>query len=216
MRIGMRAVIALSILLAAGCHKKQPVTTVPSSSPPPPSPTPIPSVPAPAPSAVALEAANRAFFLGDYDSAGREYSRYLELIPLAGNRGEALFRLGLIHTLPGRQDWARAGSFLNQLLSEFPQSPLRPEAQLILSLREQSVQLSADASRLTNEAAQLQGEVAQLKSNAAQSRDQLTRLSTEIDQLKQKAIEREERIRQLNADLERLIRLDTNRPRPQL
>jgi tetratricopeptide (TPR) repeat protein len=206
----MRAALALSILLSAACHKKQPIATVTPSAAPPPAPSPVPAAPAPAPFAVALEAANREYALGDYPSAVRDYSRYLELIPVGGSRDEALFRLGLIYA--GQQDWARAAGFLNQMMSEFPQSPLRVEAQLILGLRDQSVQLSTDVSRLTNEAAQLQSEVAQLRSSAVQSKEQLTRLTSDIKELERKAAEREAHIRQLNDDLQRLIKIDSQRP----
>jgi TolA-binding protein len=214
MRVTIGAVLVLSVLLAPGCRKKQPVTTV--SPTPTVTTAPTPVAPPPSPAALALEAANQAFALGDYPSAASSFARYLELAPVGGERDDVLFKLGVIHALPGQQDWTRASGLLNQLMSEFPQSPLRVPAQLILSIREESTQLSTDISRLTKEATQLRTELSQMKTSSAESAEAASRLTNEITQLRQQADVREQRIRQLNSDLERLIRIDSqNRPRPQ-
>ena len=212
MRISVCGVLALSLLLAAGCHKKQPVTVVTPTTPAPPS---VPEPPGPAPSAVTLDAALREFASGDYVSADRDFRRYLEMIPAGGSRDNALFYLGYIYASPSQQNWIQARTFLTQLISEFPQSSLRPIAELILSIQDQSVQLSAEVSRANSQAAQLQREIAQLKNDSAQSSEKVTRLNSEVEQLRQKAQESEQIIRQLNADLDRLIKIDQNRNRPQ-
>jgi TolA-binding protein len=209
MLISARTVLLLSIVLAAGCHKKQPVATTAPAPPPvlPPPPVVVP----PSPAAVAFDSADRAFAVGDYTSAAREFTRYLELVPTGGERDDALFQLGVIYALPGQQDWPRSAGFLNQLISETPQSPFRAPAQLILSIHDQATQLSDEVSRLTNEASRLRLEAAELKAASTQSTARADRLMAEVDLLKQQADQREQIIRRLNTDLERLIKIDSQR-----
>ena len=114
-------------------------------------------------------------------------------------------------------------------MTEFPQSPLKPTAQVILSVREQATQLSVDVSRLNNEAGQLRNEVAQLRNEASQLRNEGSQLRNDISQLNEElakvkadaaaqiALEvekRDQRIKQLNTELERLIRIDADKRRP--
>jgi len=69
-------------------------------------------------------------------------------------------------------DWPRATATLKQLLEEYPESPLKAQANLILSLR-------ADLDQVTNDARQ---------------RDQkLRQLTTELDRLKKIDADRRKR-----------------------
>jgi hypothetical protein len=203
-------------LFFAGCHHQTPV--------------PVVNTPTPA-STIALEAAKREFAVGDYASAAVDFQRYLQLVPADGASDYALFQLGTIFSIPesGRQDWVRAASYFNRLVTEFPQSSLRPAAQLILSNHEQSVQLSANITRMTEEVAQLRAtsaeqinQIAKLRSEADQQSDQIGKFKADAEQAIQEVQKRELVIRQLNmqidqlkTQLDRLIRIDTERrPRP--
>ena len=216
MRLGSCVPLFACALLISSCnHRPPPVVTV--------TPTSLDTL--------ALQSANREFALEDYVSAARDYERYLQLVPSGGDRDQALFHLGIIYTLPEgeRQDWPRAVGYLSRLVTEFPQSPLKPTAQVILSAREQSTQLSVDISRLNNEMGQLRNEIAQLRNEGSQLRNEGSQLRTNISQLNEElakvkadaaaqlALEvekRDQRIKQLNTELERLIRIDADRRRP--
>ena len=216
MRLVPSALLVACALLTAGCGGRRTPVVV--------------ATPASA-ATLALQSANQEFAMAEYESAARDYERYLQLVPSGGSRDEALFQLGLIYALPegGLQNWPRAIGFLNSLLTEFPQSSLKPTAQLILSMRDQAAQLSAEIAKLTNESsqfrndiAQLQNEAAQLRNDSAQLRSDATQLRTtstqlteQVMQLTQEVEKRDQRIKQLNTELERLIRIDSERrPRP--
>ena len=215
MRLGSCVPLFACALLISSCnHRPPPVVTV--------TPTSMDTL--------ALQSANREFALEDYVSAARDYERYLQLVPSGGERDQALFHLGIIYTLPEeRQDWPRAVGYLSRLVTEFPESPLKPTAQVILSAREQATQLSVDASRLNNEMGLLRNEIAQLRNEASQLRNEGSQLRTNISQVNEElakvkadaaaqiALEvekRDQRIKQLNTELERLIRIDADRRRP--
>lgn len=216
MRVGLSSVAAI-ILLLAGCNRRTPPPTVAAVTPP---------------STLALASANREFASGDCVSAARNFERYLELVPSGGDRDQALFHLGLINSIPecGRQDWDTATGYLKRLAVEFPQSSYSTTAHLILSLRDQASQISAEIARLTaeqqqlrtegtrlrNEIATLQADAAQLRTDSAQLNEQIAKLKSEASSAAAELDKRNERIRQLNTQLERLIRIDSQpRARPQ-
>jgi len=216
MRLGSCVPLFACALLISSCnHRPPPVVTV--------TPTSMDTL--------AIQSANREFALEDYVSAARDYERYLQLVPSGGDRDQALFHLGIIYTLPEgeRQDWPRAVGYLSRLVTEFPQSPLKPPAQVILSSREQATQLSVDVSGLNNEMGQLRNEIAQLRNEASQLRNEGSQLRTNISQVNEElakvkadaaaqiALEvekRDQKIKELNTQLERLIRIDADRRRP--
>jgi hypothetical protein len=148
--------LVLPILAFAGCHKRVPAAPLP----------PVAAAPAPSvPSASALDQADRAFASGSYDEAARGYDDYLHL-PIPGNqRDQALFRLGLTYALrPGpAADWQRATATFKQLLDEFPNSPFKPPANLILSLHYELDQLNADSKQRDLRIKQLSAELDRLK-----------------------------------------------------
>jgi len=216
MRLSRGLSLAVPLLFFLGCHHQPSIPVVN---------TPIPA------STIALEAAKREFAAGDYASAAVDFQRYLQLAPTDGEVDYALFQLGTIYSVPdgGRQDWVRATSYYNRLVSEFPQSSLKPAAQLILSAREQSVQLSATIARLNTETAQLQAAsaeqislMAKLRADAEQQSEQIGKLKADVDQRDQEIQRREGLIREakmeidrLKTQLDRLIRIDSERrPRP--
>jgi len=171
--------VALSAaFVAAGCHKgprRTPIAAVPPAPVAVPAPPPAPAPPPPAPPPVSpLEQPDRAFAAGNYDEAARGYEAYLRTTTSGEQRDQALFQLGLAYALrpAPATDWPRATAALKQLLEEYPESPLKAQANLILSLR-------ADLDQVTNDARQ---------------RDQkLRQLTTELDRLKKIDADRRKR-----------------------
>jgi predicted small lipoprotein YifL len=202
MRLISRISLALAILSVTGCGRKTPIAVTPP---------PAATIPQPPPAAPTTEAAVRKYIQGEYTGAALDFEEYLKLVPSGGERDRAMFYLGIIYA---SQDWQKAGNHLNQLVMEFPESPLKPPAQLILSLREQATQLSGEVARLTSEAAQLRTEAAELQNNKSQLADQIASLNTKAEQLTLEAARNKETIKELNSQLERLIRSDLqSRPR---
>jgi TolA-binding protein len=202
MRLSPGVSLAFAFLLMTGCGRKTPVVVPPQPSA---------AAPQPPPAVPTTEAAVRKYVQGEYTGAALDFEEYLKLVPSGGERDRALFYLGIIYA---SQDWQKAGTHLNQLVTEFPESPLKPPAQLILSLREQTTQLSGEVARLNGEASQLRNEAAELRNNSSELNDKLASLVTRADQLTREAAANQERIKELNSQLERLIRIDSqSRPR---
>jgi len=163
------------VLAAAACHKRVPTTTSLPPAPaailipiPRPSPAPLPdSVPAPAPSpaAATLDDANRAFNSGNYDEASRGYETYLRSTPPGDLRDQALFQLALTYAMrpAPATDWMRAAATLKQLLDEYPNSPFKSPANLILSLHAELDQLTTDSKQRDQRIKQLTTELDRLK-----------------------------------------------------
>jgi Tetratricopeptide repeat len=145
-------------LLTAGCHKRVPVTALPPPSAPSPTPSGVPVV-------SPLDQADRAFLTGNYDEAARGYENYLRGTPSGGQRDEALFHLALTYALrpAPSTDWQRAGMIFKQLIDEYPNSPLKSPANLILSLRAELDQVSTDAKLRDQRIKQLTNELDRLK-----------------------------------------------------
>ena len=149
----LATVVMWSILAVTACQKRVPVVVAP----------PAPALPSPA--VTALEQADRAFLGSHYDEAGREYENYLRLSPSGGQRDQAMFRLGLSYALranPG-PDWNRAASLFRQLVDEYPNSALKPSANLILSLHSELDQFNAETKQRDLRIRQLSVELERLK-----------------------------------------------------
>ena len=96
---------------------------------------------------LALDQADRAFNAGNYDEAARGFENFLRIAaPGSEQTDRALFQLGLTYVLRPAPavDWARAASTFKQLQDEHPDSPLRAQANLILSLHTEADQAAAD------------------------------------------------------------------------
>jgi TolA-binding protein len=156
------AIFTIALVLAASCARRQPPPVVTRTPAPPAAPAPAP--PAPPLSVTTLENATQEFARADYAGAARDFQQYLTLVPSGGRRDEALFHLGLIYSQPGdpRLDWQRAGNYFNQVVNEFPNSPLKPAAQLILTLKSETVQLAAESETRNQRIRQLNTELERL------------------------------------------------------
>lgn len=182
--IGIAAIALSAVLACTGCHKvkRVPVATFPPPVPPaPPVPevasTPVPAPeppppPPPAPAPSPLEGADRAFASGNYDEAARVYDDYIKAMKSGTERDQALFRLALTYVLrpAPATDWMRATTTFKQLIDEYPQSPLKGPANLILALRSDLDKANADAKLRDEKIKQLTTELDRLKKIDAERR----------------------------------------------
>jgi hypothetical protein len=137
MRSNGIAALALSVALAVvGCQKKV------YPPPPPLASVPAPAAAPPAPNVLPLEQANRAFLANNYDEATRLYESLLPGSPATtdrekAEREKALFYSAIIYALrpAPAADWSKALVNLKQLVTEYPNSPLKGPANALLALR---------------------------------------------------------------------------------
>ena len=152
MRAKRLAFVAIWAILAfTACQKRVRVAAPPALPPPP--------------AAGEIDAADRAFAGGSYDEAARAYENYLRLSPAGEQRDQVLFRLGLTYVLRANPapDWQRATAAWRQLVNEHSSSPLKPAANLILSLHSELDQITADAKLRDERIRQLSSELERLK-----------------------------------------------------
>ena len=180
--------LAGSLLLLCGCHKKAAVR--PTLPAPPPSPAksapefppitvpPPPSLPAqtpppaPAPSPAAyFSDAERDFSAGKYLEAAESYQRYLDLASPDSNRDRALFRLAMSYALSSTSSLAfqLAQTHFENLIARFPASSYSAEAKFVVGLMQELLKLRADTK---------------------DKYERIKRLMTELDQLKKIDMER--------------------------
>jgi hypothetical protein len=182
-KVSKFTVLAMITAAAAmGCHKRPPTpvalipaplvvtTSPPSVTPPPITPVPAPSMsvvspPPVSPADIVMEDATRAYDTADYARAVARFEEYLRMAPIGEQRDFALFQLGLIYALPDfpQRDWVKSTTYLKRLLTEHPKSPYQPNAQLLLTLRSEITQLTADKDRLEQRNRQLNTELERLK-----------------------------------------------------
>src|SRR5213594_1933037 len=173
-------VIALGILLSSFHKGPQVTVAVPEPLPPRPpevvhvvvpvaAPVPVPldvpaSLPVPA-GAVLFEQAELAFGMGDYEAAIQDFENYLQWVPNGDRTDQVLFHVGMAYVLRTKPpaNWTRATASLRRLVNEHPDSPLRPEATLILSLRSRADQLAKDAKATSEIVLELNMELERLK-----------------------------------------------------
>ena len=136
-----------------GCEKRP-------QAPPPPPPPPPPSPPS------YFELAETHFETGHYANAAQAYETFLNRNPSAADQDKALFRLALAHAFPESpvHDPQQALQILQQLVSLFPESPYRPEAEFLL---------------------RLQGEIERLRSDLSNREARIRQLTQELERLKQ-------------------------------
>ena len=146
--------VVLALLCLTACSRRPRVVALPP---------PVAGVP---PDQVGpLERADRAFNAGVYDEAARGYEDYLRLAPQGGQRDEALFRLGLTCVLRANPapDWQRAAGFFRQVIDDYPNSPLKATATVILLLRSELDQVASDNKQSDERVRQLTAELDRLK-----------------------------------------------------
>jgi TolA-binding protein len=177
MRQTVSKILLLLLLLLCGCHdtiKVYPPPRIPK--PPPPIPD-VPETPPPAPEPTPklsaekitemrmLEIADTNFMLGKYKQAIELYESYLDRYPQSIYRDRALFRLGLCQALSSGSGKGLSGAktSLNQMVSEFPGSVYKSQAELIIGLIAQVDDLSVEVEERNSKIQRLQEELTRLK-----------------------------------------------------
>jgi TolA-binding protein len=176
MRSKHLTIIAVGIFLAA-CHKAPqtkialPPPTIVTKVVPVPVTLPVPvsmNIPASLPvseGTMLFEQAEVAFAMSDYVMAIQDYENYLQSVPNGDHVEMALFHAGMAYALQTRPpaNWKLATASLTQLVNEHPDSPLKPTATLILSLRSHADELARDAKTRNENLQQLNTELERLK-----------------------------------------------------
>jgi tetratricopeptide (TPR) repeat protein len=178
-RFLVTVVICVIMIVITSCRKRQQAVAPPPQPVPPiivrvETPTPVyspvpaslpPYVAPPVPGTVEREQADKAYTAGRYDEAIQAYENFLLLSAGGDRRDEALFRLGLSYALRsnGEGDWQHARNSLKQLVNDYPGSPLKPPAAVILTLRAQADGLAGDIKTREQAMRQLSVELERLK-----------------------------------------------------
>jgi hypothetical protein len=179
MRKIVPAFVAFVALASWACHDKivvYPPPRVQATPPPqggtiPATPTIIyryPKVPAPPPTVPVpdiLKSANANFGQGKYRQAIKEYETYLKDYPQAPSQDGIYFNIGMSYALASKSDRNLAGAKLplKRLLKEFPDSPYKSQAELILDLIAQVELLNQDVQTGEGKIKQLEEELNRLK-----------------------------------------------------
>lgn len=184
--------LALLPLFPGSCQQRRPQTP---AAPPPPN---------------YLEQGDRFFDSGDYANSIAAYTAYLNQNPDGTGRDHALFRIGLVYALPSHplRDAAKASAYFEQLIAQYPQSPLRLQAELVAGLQRQVQSLEQQTQRLAEDLEQQRALHLAATSREAET---LREREKEIAQLQWEVKNREERIRQLSEELEKLKAIDMQR-----
>jgi len=146
-----------------------PSAITPNLPPPDPEPTetPIPKETVP-PDSFMLGEQN--FQKGNYRQAAQLFEKFLKASPKAQNRDQALFYLGLSLALGNGLDARPAENAFRRLIAEFPRSPYRGQAELIIGLQAQIDRLRSDVKARDDRINRLNDELRKLKSIDIQRR----------------------------------------------
>ena len=204
----MFAYFALSLLLA-GCHSKPAKVAAPVSNPPAPSPS-------------LLDLGESHLNSGEYADAAESYEAYLRHNPDAADRDKALFRLALCYGLgeDGPDGYRKAQKQLTLLVTQFPRSPYKPQAEYMLSLQGEIDRLKVDMLekesllRERNEppAEEKTAQTEDTDKAARQNNRAALRQKDKIIRDKEKEIQdKDELIRKLTEELERMKKIDLGR-----
>jgi outer membrane protein assembly factor BamD (BamD/ComL family) len=103
--------------------------------------------------------------MGDYVAAIEAYEDYLRFVPDGDRTDQVLFHVGMAYALRTQPpaNWRQATASLRRLIYEYPDSPLKPTARLILSLRSDADQLANDAKARNQIVQQLRMQLERLK-----------------------------------------------------
>ena len=105
------------------------------------------------------------FRLGNYQKAIKAYEAYLSANPKSRSRDQALFHLGLARALAvdTSRDMRQADAAFKRLISEFPRSQYKDQAELILGLHVQFDKLKLDLKEREDRIKKLSEELQALK-----------------------------------------------------
>jgi hypothetical protein len=152
----------------AGTHpgaEAVPPAVTPSVTPP----QPAPPKPAPLSTTIAktssYEFGELNFQVGNYTKAAESYESFLRANPRGKHRDTALFHLGLSRALArdSGRDWHLAEAAFRKLLSEFPTSEYKAQAEFILGQQAQIERLRSDVKERDDRIKRLSDELQKLK-----------------------------------------------------
>lgn len=111
------------------------------------------------------KAGERFFDGGEYGKAAEAYEQYVNTNAPAPNQDRALFRLGLTYSFADSpvKESQKAVRALRRLVSTFPESIYRREAELILALQTASERLRSDVREKDERIKTLNAELERLK-----------------------------------------------------
>jgi outer membrane protein assembly factor BamD (BamD/ComL family) len=157
----------------------------------------------------------KQFRIGNYAEAVKAYDIHLRKQPAAENQDLALLRLAIVYAVapdPVRNP-ERSAASLQRLVTSFPQSTWRPQAELMLELRARVGKLQSEVGEKDDVIRRLTTEVeAAHKLDEQARRTRSLEAQAQIEKMKAEIKEREIRIRNLTTEIgemqERLQRLD--------
>ena len=174
--------IPMALLLSWGCSKKSPVASpaAPPAAAAPPASAPAAVTPIPAPEPAPLESAplpktitepsnldlcGMNFQLGNYRQAAKACDAFLRNNTKSAKVDQALFYLGLSRALApdSSRDLRQTELAFKRLISEFPKSPYRRQAEYILGLQVQIDKLRSDVKEQEERIKKLSDELQALK-----------------------------------------------------
>jgi hypothetical protein len=197
-------------LLLAGCHRPPPKVAVPAAKPP---------AAAPAPSL--FQIGDNHFEAGKYHDAALAYEGYLRENPDGKDCDTALFRLALSYGLDQEapEGYSKAQKQLILLVTQFPRSEYKPQAQYMLALQGDIERLKVDLRERQSQVpdrieppAEKAAPVEETDKAQRQKERALIRQKDKVIQDQEKEIqEQDELIRKLNEELERMKQIDLQR-----
>lgn len=121
--------------------------------------------PAPPPPPDYLKLGEGYFESGDYPNAIKSFNTYLQGRAGAPDADHALFRLALAYGVAEgpAQDLPKGMQLLQQLVREYPASPFKAPAVLLLRLQDEATRLKADLTKRDEKVKELASELEKLK-----------------------------------------------------
>jgi tetratricopeptide (TPR) repeat protein len=184
------SILAFALLVSWSCNRKITVappdqTKMPETAKiePPPAITPptMPPAKAPLPNPIAtpssFDLGETSFQLGNYAKAAKYYEAFLNASsPKAKSRDTALYHLALCRALASNsnRNLNQTEAALKKLISEYPKSPLKDQAEFILGLISQTEKLRLEVKEGEEKAKRLSEELQKLKDIDMQRRPSRT------------------------------------------
>jgi hypothetical protein len=171
-------------------------------------PLPVPTPPPPEPSPFAI--ADEAFEHGEFAAAAPAYRRALAMgqADASDDRARALLRLSFMHAVPESSIWdiEQARSYLDQLVSEYPEAPEAGGVEALLELQSTVVFLQTRLAGLQATVSRLQSATVALEVNRNEQSTTIEDLTVELEHVSQQLAATE-------TELSRLKEIDLGRRR---
>jgi outer membrane protein assembly factor BamD (BamD/ComL family) len=213
---GLAGLMVAAVILAIGACRKGPVKV--AATPPPPYDY--------------FQEGERNLHTGNYAEAVKAYETHIRNQPAAENQDLVLLRLALVYAVAPDplRDLERSAATLQRLVSSFPQSSWRLQAEFVLELQAKLTKLQSEvaekddhirhlrteaetAQKLDEEIrraqnAEEQEQLGRMRAEAKEKENRIKSLTTEIGEM-------QERLQRLEKELDALKKIDRQRRRPQ-